>query len=64
MPKPKLTLEDKIKIEKLMMDAPYSFACSSLWYHIAAKYGISIYVDDNERFKFYKNQGVICAKTL
>jgi hypothetical protein len=65
MPKQTLSLDDKIAIQKLMIAAPYSYACSSLWYGIADKYGISIYAPDDERFKFYKNQGIIGnAETL
>ena len=59
MPKLQMSLDDKIAIRKLMIAAPYTFACSSLWYHIAAKYGIGINEDDTKRFKFYQNQGVI-----
>jgi hypothetical protein len=59
MPKPKISLNDKIAIRKLIIAAPYTFACSSLWYHIAAKYGIGINDNDAVRFRFYQRQGLI-----
>ncbi len=63
MPKQLMSLEDRVSILKLMKNAPYTYACSSIWYHVAEKYGISIYDDDDKRFKFYEKQGIIGAQT-
>lgn len=59
MPKLHMSREDRIMIQKLMIAAPYTYACCSLWYSIAAKYGISINAKDDRRFRFYQRQGVI-----
>ena len=52
---------DKIDVDKLKQlkqVAPYTYRCCSLWYDIAAKYGISYNALDSIRDDFL--EGLLC----